>query len=194
VPAAALVVLAASAGGFSVLEAIFSALPADVPAAVALVQHRAAAQTHMLATRLARVTALHVVDARAGDVLTAGTVYIAPPGRDVTVTPARMLALTAGPNVRRDRSAADSLLISAASVFGGRLAAVVLAGRDGDLADGVRAVHAAGGVVITEDPAGAHVPSKSAPAADPRGVEQVLVADAVADALVRWLAELDSVG
>jgi chemotaxis response regulator CheB len=71
---------------------------------------------------------------------------------------------------------------------------VVLTGWDDEGSSGVGAVRAAGGLVITEDPAGAQGAPASYEAAERRPANQVLVAYAVADAVLRWLGDLDAIG
>src|SRR4051794_6898144 len=73
-----LVVIAASAGGLQPLIDVLAALPADFPAAVAVVQHRGEAQPNVLSDILRRRTALPVRDARDGDLLEPGIVYVCP--------------------------------------------------------------------------------------------------------------------
>src|SRR5207247_2138761 len=92
-----LVVIAASAGGLQPLTDILSALPPDFPAAIAVVQHRGERPPNLLLEILCRRTALRVRDARDGDLLEPGTVYICPPGAHMTVE--RSLRLVAAPRL-----------------------------------------------------------------------------------------------
>src|SRR5689334_17098306 len=55
-----LVVIAASAGGVKALEQLLSALPADFPVPIAIVQHRTAREPDLLARVLSRHTPLVV--------------------------------------------------------------------------------------------------------------------------------------
>jgi two-component system chemotaxis response regulator CheB len=73
-----LVVVAGSSGGLEALRTICRALPADFPAAIAIVQHRMKAHGHLLAELLAACTTLPVCDATDGASLRGGTIYVAP--------------------------------------------------------------------------------------------------------------------
>jgi two-component system chemotaxis response regulator CheB len=146
-----LIVIAASAGGLEALTAVLSGLPADFPVPIAVVQHRSLELPHMLAEILGRRTALTVTSAIEGESPTAGTVYVAPPGRHLIITPERTFGAIRGELIHFTHSAADPLFLSAAKVYGSRVVAVVLTGGDGDGAAGALAVGLAGGVVIAQD-------------------------------------------
>jgi len=63
-----------------------------------------------------------------------------------------ILNLTSTVRVQHVRPSADLLFASAAEHYPGRVIAIILTGMGHDGSDGVRAVHAAGGVVIVENP------------------------------------------
>jgi two-component system, chemotaxis family, protein-glutamate methylesterase/glutaminase len=187
VPASDLVVVAASAGGLSVLHTLVAGLPVDFPAAVAVVHHRTVKHSELLPRLLARRTPLRVVDAEAGSAIIAGTIYVAPPDKHLTITPARTLALLGGVTIKHLRSAADPLFISAAAAFGSHVAAVVMSGYDSDGSDGARAVRLAGGVVFAQSPPTADVPSMPMSAIATGAVDLVVEPEAMAAALLLWV-------
>jgi two-component system chemotaxis response regulator CheB len=175
-----LIVLAASAGGLDALRTICSALPLDLPAAVAIVQHRSRAHSHLLAVLLGQWSALPVKDAETGDQLVHGTILIAPPERHMTVSASRHVVLLPGPPIHHVLSSADPLFESAAEAFGPNLTAVVLTGHDGDGSDGVRAVRRRGGRVIAQDPATAFRGSMPQSSIDTGMVDQILTLEQIA--------------
>ena len=144
------VVIAASAGGLAAISTILAALPADFPAAVAIVQHRAPEPSTRLESLLSRVTPLVVKAAQSGDCLQAGTVYIAPPDFHLLID-AGFLTLSHSPKVRFSRPAADPLFLSTARHVNSHLIAVVLTGSNGDGTDGIKAIKRRGGTVIAQD-------------------------------------------
>jgi two-component system, chemotaxis family, protein-glutamate methylesterase/glutaminase len=145
-----LVVIAASQGGRAAYQRILAALPAEFPAAVVVLQHRAARQRDVLAGLLARETPLAVEPARAGARPQAGTVHVAPAGRQLLLTREGSFALT---DADGGWPLADPLLASAAAAYGPRTIAVVVSGRLRDGAAGVRSVKRAGGRVLVQDQA-----------------------------------------
>src|SRR5215210_5577757 len=77
--AAAVVALAASAGGLQALSQVLAALPVDFPAALLVVQHLSPHHPSHMAEILSRRVRLPVKQAVVGDRLYPGHVYVAPP-------------------------------------------------------------------------------------------------------------------
>jgi two-component system chemotaxis response regulator CheB len=99
----------------------------------------------------------------------------------VRITPERRLSMTGGkPGV----AMADELFASAAAVYGARALAVVLTGRLRDGTAGVRAVKAAGGRVIAQDPEDAEQSAMPYNATATGCVDLVLDLPRIADALI----------
>ncbi|MEJ8546469.1 chemotaxis-specific protein-glutamate methyltransferase CheB [Brevibacillus borstelensis] len=78
--AARLVVLGTSTGGPKALQTVLTALPAQLPAPIAIVQHMPAGFTKSLAQRLDSLCAIRVTEVTDGEWLEPGTAYIAPGG------------------------------------------------------------------------------------------------------------------
>ena len=77
-PSFKVVGLAASAGGIEAVSRILAALPADFPAAIVRVQHRAVQEPFHLPEVLGRRTALRVEKAVEGEALRPATVFVVP--------------------------------------------------------------------------------------------------------------------
>lgn len=77
---ARLVVLGTSTGGPKALQVVLTALPADFPAPIAVVQHMPAGFTKSLAQRLNTLSHIRVTEVQDGELLEPGTAYIAPGG------------------------------------------------------------------------------------------------------------------
>ena len=157
VPGDALIVVGSSAGGVEALIALVAGLPVDLPAPLVLAQHLDPTRPSQLGAILARHSPLPVRAVEDRAPLAPGVVYVVPSNRHVAITDHALALLPDG--VDRPAPSIDLLLASAAEVFGERLIAVVLTGRGADGADGARAVKAAGGTVIIQDPATAAYPS-----------------------------------
>lgn len=146
-----LVVVAASAGGIGAVGEILSSLPADLNAAVAVVQHRLPDAESRLDQILKRRTRLPVQVASGGEPISRATIYVARPDLHLTVNPDRRFTYVDGRRIRFVRSSANPLFESAAPIFGRHLIAVILTGYGRDGTDGVQTVKAHGGIVIAQD-------------------------------------------
>ena len=143
--------IGASAGGVSALSAVLSALPADFPAAVLVVQHLGPRAPSHLPQLLARDSCLPVRSAHHGALIEPATVYIAPPGVHLTVHDGRIVLSETAP-VHFSRPSVDVLFQSIAESCGPNAVGVILTGAGVDGADGLRAIKGAGGRTVVEDP------------------------------------------
>ncbi|MDR7315975.1 chemotaxis response regulator protein-glutamate methylesterase [Brevibacillus nitrificans] len=75
-----LVALGTSTGGPKALQVVLTAIPADFPAPIAIVQHMPAGFTKSLAQRLNTLSQIRVTEVVDGEILEPGTAYIAPGG------------------------------------------------------------------------------------------------------------------
>jgi two-component system, chemotaxis family, protein-glutamate methylesterase/glutaminase len=150
-PADRTVVIGTSTGGPKALYQVVPALPADLSAAVIIVQHMPPGFTGSLAHRLDQLSQLTVKEAAQGDVLHNGTAYVARGGYHLVIEPEGILALNQDPSVCGVRPSVDVTVMSAAQIFGDRLLSVILTGMGTDGTRGARQAKMRGGRVIAED-------------------------------------------
>jgi len=150
------VALGASAGGLEACIKLLDALPAQTGMAFILVQHLDPTHRSLLVELLAEHTRLTVVQAADGMPVEPEHLYVIPPGAYLSV---RAGALRLSPPEMRGgaprgaRLPFDVLLHALAEEYGARAACVVLSGSGTDGTAGLRAVSAAGGRVVVQDPA-----------------------------------------
>lgn len=150
-----IVAIGASTGGPNALTTIIGSLPADLPVPVVVTQHMPPVFTALLAKRLNALGGLPVVEASDGDELAAGTVYIAPGDRHLTIdqcNPGRpRVALTDDPPENSCRPAVDPMFRSVAAVYGSRSLGVVLTGMGQDGTAGARWLKESGAQIYAQD-------------------------------------------
>jgi two-component system chemotaxis response regulator CheB len=146
-----LVVVGASAGGVEALTTLASGLPDDLEAAVCAVLHLPASAESRLAEIISRAGPLPAVQARGGERLLRGRIYVAPPDRHLTIRGEHVL-VTRGAHENGVRPSIDVLFRSAALAYGRSSVAVVLSGTRDDGVAGASAVGGRGGCVFVQDP------------------------------------------
>ena len=177
--------MGASAGGLRAFQTVLAALPADLPAAVVLVQHRMAEVESRLVELLQRHSRMPLMEPDDKQTLVEGHAFLAPAGYHMLVDKGS-LALSVDAPVSFARPSIDVLFQSLAESHAADGAAVVLTGSNDDGAEGALAVRRAGGFVVVEDPESAEAPEL------PRAVRAKLAPDAVvplsgvADVIRAW--------
>ncbi|MBV8148617.1 MAG: hypothetical protein JO092_05975, partial [Candidatus Eremiobacteraeota bacterium] len=145
-----LVVIGASAGGVEALERFVASLPDDFAAPIVIAQHSDPKGPGRFAEILRRQARLpiHIVS-EDDDELRPRNVYIAAPGRNLTVKGTRLLSL---PRERgKPIPSIDLLFTSAAESNGDGVIGVILTGMGTDGVAGVRAVKEHGGTVVVQE-------------------------------------------
>jgi two-component system chemotaxis response regulator CheB len=147
-----LVVIGTSTGGPQALTRLLPALPGDFPVPIAVALHIPHGYTDALARRLDGISALHVVEASEGLELEPGMAAIAPGGMHVKLQreQGRLVARLDVEPVSLYRPSVDVLFETAAAAMGKKTLGVVLTGMGDDGHRGARAIHEAGGRVVTE--------------------------------------------
>lgn len=148
-----LIVIGSSTGGPSALQSILTALPADLPAAIAISQHMPKGFTRPLADRLDKLCSLGIKEAQNGDVMRKGQVYICPGGYHMEFASKngaiQMSVIGANPDDKYTPSV-DRMMISASAQLGDRALGIVLTGMGNDGKLGMIDLHRRGSFTIAE--------------------------------------------
>jgi two-component system chemotaxis response regulator CheB len=152
-----IVAIGTSTGGPKALREILSALPADLPIGIVIVQHMPAGFIGPFAKRLNDLCPLKVHEAEEGDLITAGHVYFAPAGKHVTVrrrsSSEAALHLSHLPSDVPHIPSVNVMMSSVAEVFGCSAMGIILTGMGDDGARGMQAIFLKGGLTLGQDEA-----------------------------------------
>jgi two-component system chemotaxis response regulator CheB len=169
---------------------LVAGLPRDIPAALFVVQHvgRHAIQLPRLLSRAGPLPAIHAAQ---DAVIRPGLIYVAPSDHHMCVERGHM-RLSRGPRENWARPAIDPLFRSAAKAYGPCIIGVILTGMLNDGSDGLRAVRAAGGCAVVQDPADAVAPDMPWNALRHAGADYRVTLAAIPQVLARLADELVS--
>ncbi len=148
------IIIASSTGGPQALQEVLPNLCKLTTLPIFIVQHMPPTFTQILAAHLDDDCAHHVQEGQDGQIVEPGNVYIAPGGYHMKVsrkTGRPTIELNQDPQVNFCRPAADVLFESAAEVYGGKLAAIVLTGMGSDGAKGLAPMLERGGRTFIQD-------------------------------------------
>ncbi len=145
------VAVGASAGGLDACRKLLGALPPHPGAAFIIIQHLDPTHDSLLVELLASHTEMTVLQAADGMRVEPDQVYVIPPGAYLAVHEGALRL--SQPGARHGaRLPFDFLLHSLAEQYGPRAVCIVMSGTGADGSQGLRAIKAAGGLVIAESP------------------------------------------
>jgi two-component system CheB/CheR fusion protein len=149
----AVVGIGASAGGLQAYTEFLEAIPSNTGMAFVIVQHLAAEHESLLATLLARVTSMTVVEVTDGPRIEPNCIYVIPPNRGMLILDGKLSLVDRAPGIHRP---VDIFLEALAESHGHRSIGVVLSGTGNDGMMGVQAIKAAGGITFAQDDTAVH--------------------------------------
>ncbi len=150
--------IGSSTGGPQALFAVLSGLRAGSipPQPILITQHMPATFTTILAEHISRVSGWTAAEAKDGEAIKSGRVYIAPGDFHMIVESKgleKVLRLNKNPPENFCRPAVDPMLRSVAQVWGKGALVCILTGMGYDGMKGGQAIVAAGGTVVAQDEA-----------------------------------------
>jgi two-component system, chemotaxis family, CheB/CheR fusion protein len=183
--------IGASAGGVKALQALFEGIPSDTNAAFVVIVHLDPEHSSELSNILGACTKMPVAQVGAPTKLLPNHVYVIPPDRRLHITDHEISAAQFD-EPRGRRAPIDLFFRSLADQHGDGFA-IILTGAGADGAMGVRAVKAAGGIVLVQDPGEAEHASMPRSAIATGVADVVLPVRRLAERLVELLRRADTV-
>lgn len=148
-----LVAIGTSTGGPVALQAVLTALPANFPAPIVLIQHMPATFTTAFAERLNHLCKIEVKEAMDGDLLRPGQALLAPGGRQLMISKGGKVKVLPGDERLNYKPCVDITFASAANVYRDQVLALVLTGMGADGCEGARLLKQQGAQVWAQDEA-----------------------------------------
>ena len=147
--------IGASAGGLSALEQLFDSLQVNTGAAFVVIQHLSPNFKSLMKELLERHTSMQIYRTDDGMALEANSVYLIPPGQNLTLE-GNVLRLSKR-NQNEDRKPEinfpiDLFFTSLAKNYGEKSIGVILSGSGSDGTRGLKAINEVGGVALVQDP------------------------------------------
>lgn len=182
---AKVVIVGSSTGGPKALQVLLSQLPANLPVPVVIAQHMPADFTLALAKRLDESTPPTVVEAKPGETLLPGKIYVAPGGKHLRLTPTG-ITIDEDAGESPYKPSVDVLAESARGLFGKQVLGIMLTGMGADGAREFRRLKDLGAYLIAQDQASSVVYGMPKAVLEQGGASEVLALDKIA-ARVRGL-------
>jgi two-component system, chemotaxis family, protein-glutamate methylesterase/glutaminase len=148
--------IGSSTGGPQALFKVFQMLGKVTNIPVFVTQHMPATFTTILAEHLAQASGMPAAEAKDGEPVTAGRIYVAPGDFHMTVSAEggrKVLHLDTNPPENFCRPAVDPMLRSLAKAYNGKVVVMMLTGMGQDGSKGSRVIVDSGGVVAAQDEA-----------------------------------------
>lgn len=184
------VVIGSSTGGPKVVQSIVSSLPRDIAAGVLVVQHMPKAFTGQFATRLDEVSDLQVKEAKDGDLIKNGHVYVAPGDYHMIIDNEKKIKLVTGPKRFGVRPAVNMTMVSAAETYGTNTVGVILTGMGHDGGFGMKTIKKRGGHTIAQDSTTSVVYGMPKAAVELNAVDKSLPTNKIPHAIVEEIEKL----
>lgn len=180
--------IGASAGGLDAFKKLFGAMPVDSGMAFVLIPHLDPTHESLMVELLAKQTTMPVAEARDGTPVHPNHVYVIPPNADLALKD-RVLRVVPPPPRRGSQTAIDFFLRSLAADQQARAVGIILSGTGSHGTVGVRAIKAAGGMVIAQTPESAEHDQMPRSAIATGLVDHVLPPEQMPQALARHAAQ-----
>jgi len=151
-----LLAVGSSTGGPQALFTLAQGLGKTLNVPVVMTQHMPATFTPILAEHITKLGGMPCAEAKEGEALVPGRIYLAPGDRHLLINAARsglQARLSSDPPENFCRPSVDPLFRSVAQVYGAESCAVMLTGMGSDGCGGAKVIAATGAPVIAQDEA-----------------------------------------
>lgn len=180
-----------STGGPKTIFDVIPRLPADLNAAVFLVQHMPAGFTESFSARLNKASRMYVKEAAAGDIVTPGVCYVGKAGLHMTMYKKHNGVVTLRAGKTPDHSfipSADIMMESVCNIFGKNTLGALMTGMGDDGARSMCFIKKSGGYTIAESEETAIVYGMPREAVERGCADAVLPSYSIAGEIIRKIS------
>lgn len=153
-----ILVIGGSAGSLSMVLKLLPYFKKEMPLAVLIIFHRRTTEEDVLVDVLKSRTRCAVKELEDKDDLLPGTIYLAPPDYHLLIEKDKSVTLDDSEKVNYSRPSIDVTFESAAEVFKGNLACMLLSGANADGVEGLVYARTKDALIMIQDPVSAEVP------------------------------------
>ncbi|MFV2059308.1 MAG: chemotaxis response regulator protein-glutamate methylesterase [Gammaproteobacteria bacterium] len=185
-----LLAIGTSTGGPVALQQVLTQLPGNFPLPIILVQHMPSTFTPAFSQRLDKLCAINVKQAEDGDVLQAGTAYLAPGGKQMLLAGNRSnpkIQIKDGDQSLTYKPSVDVTFSSIATIFPSQTLAIIMTGMGADGRDGAVLLNQNGSTVWAQDEASCVVYGMPAAIAEAGIADKVLSLSDIGNSINNWL-------
>lgn len=177
--------IGASAGGIEALQTLFEHITPNDSLAYVVIQHLSPHFRSLMVEILTKHTTLNVKAIAEGMPIEGNHVYVAPPGKNVTVFHGKLFT------IEQDRSAGflfpiDSFFESLAEDYQDKSIGIILSGTGSDGTHGGRQIKEVGGLLIAQDPSSAKFNGMPRSAINTGLVDQILTPESIPTMLTNY--------
>lgn len=182
------IVVGGSAGSLRVLDGLLEALPLDLPVPILVVVHVGPDDHGQCAGSLRWSSCLPVIEPCDKTMLEAGRVYVAPANYHMLVERDGVISLSVDERVNWSRPSIDVLFESSARSWEHHVTGLLLSGASTDGTQGLRAIKAAGGYTLAQNPDDADYPLMPRSAINAGWVDEMVRPDCMAWRLLQLIS------
>lgn len=182
-----IVAIGVSTGGPPAVQKLLSGLPDNYPAGILIAQHMPGAFTGPFAARLNSLCPLEVIEAKGGERLGPGKVFIAPGGKHLTIknmASHMQVVVSDSPKEALYKPSVDVLMESVAKAGAKRSLGVILTGMGSDGKLGVRELKSGGGRAIAQSDATCVVYGMPKAIVDDGNADKIVDIDDMCEAMI----------
>ncbi len=183
-----IICIGTSTGGPRALQEVISQLPANLPAAVLVVQHMPSGFTKSLAARLDELSNINVKEAENGDILKPGWVYIAPGDYQMMLNKKigdYRININQDPPMSGHRPSVNYMMDSVATCGHKSLIAVIMTGMGSDGSEGIANIKKNGGSTIAQNEETCVVYGMPKAAVNAGAIDKIVPLDGIAKEIIK---------